>query len=755
VRTEIESSFKVEENVVSFLLGEYDTAKQLVIDPKVDFATYYGGDAFDENDSIDIDNQGNVFIAGFTLSLSMTGSGIRNLNDEEAVYVAKIAPNGQTLLFISFLDGNDEDGINGGFTGSKKMVDVAVDVNGNSYITSNTQSNDFPTTEGAFDRSFQFCFGFSCIAAWDTFVTKLNPTGNIVYSTYLGGTGIEIPHAIAVDSQGRAYVVGLTGSGLTFPKKNEFQGTGFFGLESDSFLTVFTADGSDIVYSTGIAGSSFDEARGVSIDSSGVAYVTGVTVSNNFRTKNPFQANRSGGFDGFLTKIDPDLVGESSLIFSTYLGGSGDDVANGVVVSNADVQVTGKTSSANFPTQNALDSSLGGQQDAFVTTYSFAGAMTNSTYIGGSGIDEAFDIDTDKKGNSFIVGQTDSVNFPLALPFKSAPDGTDAFYMKLRLSALLPEARGIQSSTLFGGSGFDRGASIALLNGKTAYIVGDTTSNNLPTTPNVVQSTFAGIQDAFVVRIQETHKDSVGFSNLLSVNKTITQTTPITSAQTINFGVTGTAIGADWNGDGIDTIGTFNGGGLWNFRNINFITGLNNPITFNFGQSGDIPITGDWNGDGIDTAGVFRIVDGQGQFLLTNQFILLNQSPAPTFQVQQTVTFGATGDKPVAGDWDGDGVDSVGVFRIVNGSGQFFLTNAADNSQNPQVDVTSFFGNGDDIAVAGDWNGDGIDTIGVWRKTIRTFFLSDDNININQQFIFGNSSNDRPFVGDWDGIPNP
>jgi hypothetical protein len=240
---------------------------------------------------------------------------------------------------------------------------IAVDALGNAYVTGTTSSTNFPTTIGA----FQTTFGGGGL---DAFVTKINPTGSgLVYSTYLGGSGDDDGSGIAVDALGNAYVAGTTSS-TNFPTTPGAFQTTVGGFE-DAFVTKLNPTGSGLVYSTYLGGSGQDFGRGVALDSAGSAYVTGFTRSTNFPTTiGAFQTTFGGGFgDAFVTKINPSGTG---LVYSTYLGGSGDDGGGGIAVDsmpNPNAYVTGTTSSINFPTTpGAFQTTFGGgPRDAFVT----------------------------------------------------------------------------------------------------------------------------------------------------------------------------------------------------------------------------------------------------------------------------------------------------------------------------------------------------------------------------------------------------
>jgi Tol biopolymer transport system component len=220
---------------------------------------------------------------------------------------------------------------------------------------------------------------------------------------------------------------------------------------------------------------------------------------------------------------------------------------------------------------------------------------------------------------------------------------------------------------------------------------------------------------------------------------------------TITFGTSGDQpLFGDWNGDGRDDIGVFRptaGQFILRFNSVSKTCAICNPfpvvvtLTINFGQNGDLAVVGDWDGNGKDTPGVFR----GGTFLLTNGVNGANTNNS-TPPADFIFSFGGTGDQPLAGDWDGDGKDSIGVFRT--SGALFFLSN--DNLT--IASTLSFGGPNLDLPVMGDWNGDGIDSIGVFRPTTAEFFLNNSNTvqSIDVTFSFG-SHGDLPVAGDFNG----
>jgi hypothetical protein len=267
-------------------------------------------------------------------------------------------------------------------------------------VTGFTGSADFPL-----QNSFQSALKDGTTA----FVTKFSPDGtSLVYSTYLGGNGGDRGNGIAVDSGGSAYVAGTTSS-TDFPTHNPFQANLRGG--ENAFVTTFSADGSSLVYSTYLGGSANDRGAGIAVDSVGSSYVTGSTDSSDFPIKNPFQSSPKGLF---VTKFSAD---GGSLIYSTYLGGSGGDSVAGIAVDpSGDAYVTGSTSSTDFPVRNAFQGALKGGGNGFVTEFNTdGGALVYSTYLGGSGVfggDSAAAIAVDSGGNAYVTGTTASSDFP-------------------------------------------------------------------------------------------------------------------------------------------------------------------------------------------------------------------------------------------------------------------------------------------------------------------------------------------------------
>lgn len=338
----------------------------------------------------------------------------------------------------------------------------------------------------------------------------------LVYSTYLGGNGSDAGNDIAVDSAGNAYVCGETFS-TNFPTANAIDttfGSGQLGGQRDAFVTKLNAAGTALVYSTYLGGSGDavntningdDRCFGVRVDSAGNAYLAGETHSNDFPTANAVQATFGGGLsDAFVTKLN---ANGTAIVFSTFLGGSIFDAAGGLALdSSNNIYMTGRSTSANYPTVNPIQAAYSGGSgaDVIITKLNAAGnALVYSTYLGGNGgngFENGGSIDVDSAGNAYITGQTSSTNFPTANAIQASfgggfPDG-DAFVTKINAAG-----NALVFSTYIGGNDNDVGTDIDVDSAGVAHISGFTASSNFPTA-NALQSTFGGgTNDAFVTKL--------------------------------------------------------------------------------------------------------------------------------------------------------------------------------------------------------------------------------------------------------------
>ncbi len=388
--------------------------------------------------SIAVDSSGSAYVTGDTHSSDLchvfgTVPGYdQSYNDNGDAFALKINPDGTALEYCTFLGGNDLD------IGRA----IAVDEQGNAYITGGTWSANFPTTTGAFDTTHG--------GARDAFMVKLDPTGtNLEYSTFLGADDQEETWSIGLDNTHNAYVTGWTRSTNFYTTTGAFD-TSHDGGTFDGFLLKLNASGDTLVYATFLGGTGEDKPTSLHVDGTGYAYVAGYTNSSDFyTTPNAFDTTYNGGYDGFILKMNPQ---GSDLIYSTFLGGSDEDWGWGLDVDGSGVAyLVGETWSSDFPTTTLpFDGSLTGGQDAFMTQLAADGtSLLTSSYLGGSDWDHGFGIAADGLGHVYVTGETRSTDFPTStLAYDTSHNGNyDIFVTKLRVeeTAVL-----LQSLTLTG-----------------------------------------------------------------------------------------------------------------------------------------------------------------------------------------------------------------------------------------------------------------------------------------------------------------
>jgi beta-propeller repeat-containing protein/HYDIN/CFA65/VesB family protein len=513
------------EHEVGFAVGAYDATRPLVIDPVLSYSTYLGGTSgADYGQAIAVDPAGNAYVTGYTCSTDFPAlDPVQTSNASggcEDAFVTKLNAAGDALVYSTYLGG----------AGNDVGLGIAVDPAGRAYVAGYTCSIDFPVI-----NPIQAASGGGCTA----FVSKLNPAGNaLIYSTYLGGSNTDVAQAISADAAGNAYVTGYTLS-ADFPTSAGAFQTAFGGgscgaapLEqkpcADAFVAKLNPAGSALVYSTYLGGSSYDAGQGIAIDGAGNAFVTGFTVSTDFPTANALQSSCSNcalagadpgqgvSSDAFVTKLNP---AGSALAYSTYLGGSGADTGSGIAIDPAgSAYVTGYTTSADFPTMNALQANQAGGYDAFVSKLKADGsALAYSTYLGGSGNDLGLAIAVDPAGIVTIAGETFSEDFPASDAFQPIRDGGfDAFVTRLSAAG----DAFVYSSFLGGGSG-DQALGVALDRSGSAYVAGITNSADFPTTSVAYQTTCEGGSacaqagaKAYVVKIDSLDVPAAALSTL-------------------------------------------------------------------------------------------------------------------------------------------------------------------------------------------------------------------------------------------------
>jgi hypothetical protein len=464
---------------VGFEVKSYDRASPLVIDPVLVYSSYLAGTENDEVYSIAVDSSGNAYVTGSAFGGFPTVNAVQSSFGGYGAnaFITKFNATGSALVYSTYLGGSVGD-IGYG---------IAADSSGNAYVTGYTESTNFPTVNA---------IQSSLAGSANAFITKINATGSaLVYSTYLGGSGSDFGYGIAANSSGNAYVTGTTSS-TNFPTANAIQSS--LDGPSDVFITKINATGSSLAYSTYIGGRGADVGKGIAVDSSGNAYVTGYTESTDFATVNAIQSSLAGSANAFITKIN---ATGSALVHSTYLGGGGSDIGYGIAVdSSGNAYVAGTTNSTNFPTANAIQSSLAGPTNAFIAKINASGAtLVYSTYLGGSGSpgDSSASIGVDSSGNAYVTGTTNSTDFPTvnAIQPTFRGPGSDAFITEINASG-----SALLYSTYFGGNNTG-GTGIAVDSSGDAYVTGNT-SGSIPLV-NAFQSSFSlpANSSAFVAEI--------------------------------------------------------------------------------------------------------------------------------------------------------------------------------------------------------------------------------------------------------------
>ena len=404
------------------------------------------------------------------------------------------------LSYATYLSGTD----------SEKALGIAVDNSGNAYVTGFTRSIDFPTANAVQPANR---------GTADIFVSKLNAAGTaLIYSTYLGGSDLDVASGIARDNAGNVYITGYTAS-TNFPVSPGAFRSSLKGAAYDAFVTKLSPSGA-LQYSTYLGGSDLDSANAIAVDATGNAYVAGFTCSTDFPVMAAFQPALNGapggcfaGWDAFVSKVNPN---GSGLVYSTYFGGNDKDQANGIAVdSQGRASITGFTRSANLPTIGFQLSPYKGAADAFVARFASGGSLDYSSFIGGADDDEGAAIAVDASGALYATGFTASSDFPTTNAFQPSSHGDeDAFVLKL---AIDPGGASVVVgySSYLGGGESDRSQAIAVDANGHAYVTGSTTSLDFPLRL-ATQPVLKGTRDAFVAEV--TSAGALKYSTFLGGN---------------------------------------------------------------------------------------------------------------------------------------------------------------------------------------------------------------------------------------------
>ena len=411
-RREVSCNYVLDKDEIRFAIGDYDRSQVLRIDPVLSYSKPL--DSFVR--AIAVDASGNSYLAGSTVSANFptTANAFQHLNGGNAdAVIAKLDPTGSTLLFATYLGGNGYDSANS----------IAIDSSGDVVVAGTTRSTNLPINHA---------FQSTLLGTEDSFLSKLNTDGTqLLYSTYLGGSGSEWALGVALDSSGRAAMTGVTSSS-NFPTSLGALQTIFGGGDWDAFIAQIDTTKSGVaslLFSTYLGGSNRDAGGAVAVDVTGSVFVTGLTISSNFPTANPMQASCASCPTGSDTNLVPAGVADAfvsklnatgtALVYSTFLGGNSGDAGNAIAVDSAgNAYVSGTTFSwRGFPTTaGAFQTTLGddgGYGDGFVFKLDSSGSVpVYSTLVGGDGDDRFVGIALDRSDNAYLTGFTNSTDFP-------------------------------------------------------------------------------------------------------------------------------------------------------------------------------------------------------------------------------------------------------------------------------------------------------------------------------------------------------
>jgi hypothetical protein len=621
---------------------------------------------------------------------------------------------------------------------------IAIDRAGNAYVAGETQSADFPVT------GTQVKPGGN-----DIFVSKLNPAGTaLYYSNYIGGTSADGAYAIAVDAAGSAYVTGETWSN-DFPLLGAVQTT--YKFYSDAFVLKLGPTGT-LAYSTYLGGDGYDGGRGIAVNASGQAYVVGETESSNFPTKLPRQpANGGSGYaDVFVTK----LATNGTLLFSTYHGGSVDDIGTAIALDpSGNAYITGSTDSSNFPVLGAKQPARAWPPDAFVSKFRVSdGALLYSTYLGGDAEDRGNGIAVDRNGSAYVVGETGSNDFPVQNARQPAPASVtsdEAF-----VTRYAPAGNAFNFSTYLGGTSGDIAYAVALDPAGNAYLTGHTNSNNFPVSAALQRTSGGDGYDAFLSKISATGA-VLAYSSYLgnATGREFGRSIAVdrrghaflggeSQDSTHSYLADGLVLRASlpmntaWNGD-------FDGNGLDDVLWRNLATGANQvwkaansatrqTVSTIADQNWTIAGTGDFNGD------------GKTDLLWRNAYTGVNSIWLSASQTTQPIASVSDLNWVVAGvgDFNGDGKDDILWHHLVTGAGSVWRSGSPVGAQT-LINVALAW----EIVGVGDFNGDAKADI-LWRNIEdgrNTIWRSGSSTSVQAVTGVTDQSWRVAGVGDFDG----
>jgi hypothetical protein len=458
---------------VGFDIGSYDPSHTLVIDPALSYSTYLGGSGGNYVSDIAVDHQGQMYITGGTDATDFPGNSQPITPYNTVTYVAKFNAAGDSLLYSSFIRSNHTSG----------GANIVVDDMGQAYISGGISPTNYATTTLPVVNAFQPTSGGDI----ESFVAKLSSSGDLLLCSFLGGLTVEYINGINIDADKNIYLAGFTAS-PNFPVKNAFQSQKA-DWNTDGFITKINSANNQLEFSTFFGGVGFDSIYGLDVNPDRQIYVSGVTYSNNFPLKNALQNTNKGENDFFVSKFNSN---GQSLVYSTYLGGSKQEIApyyasQLALDSSGNAYITGATNSTDYPLRNPFQAIMKGKNDLVVTKLnSDASAILYSTYLGSEDafnyyeVERSSGITVDAAGKAYIIGATSNRNFPLRKPFQISNNPTIAEKFDGYIGVLNADGSDLVFGSYFGGSDITQPLGLTVdTNGK-IYIVGGTAASNFP-----------------------------------------------------------------------------------------------------------------------------------------------------------------------------------------------------------------------------------------------------------------------------------
>jgi hypothetical protein len=464
------------------------------------YGSFLGGASTDIINAMKIDSKGRMYVTGYTAGNDlpanfMQGGNAGTTNCFIAILDTRFS-GATSLPILTYLGGGRND----------SCTALTLDAAGNIYVTGTTTSSDFPMAGNSVQTSLNLSTT-NTVFEPDAFVCEIDPVNGLAYSTYFGGTGAETPSGIAVDQNGLIYVLGTTTSSDMVVTSSAYQSVQWG--PSDIFILKLDPNATSPAYASYLGGEDQEDGRGLAVTPSGLVYFAASTLSQAFPVAGPAYNGSLLGIENIVIGVmDLTQTGNSSLVYSTYLGGSVlDEVRKIALDPQGRLLVTGWTLSPDFPTTaNAFQSQSSGTGTAFIARVNPSAGpgkfLDYSTYFGGTGGDVAYDIASDANGSIYIAGYTLSKDFPITTDAVQPKfgNGVEAFVAKL--NPLVPGHSALQYSSYFGTGGIHVVTGLAVAPNGGIYLAGYTT-DQLPVTDNAFQNAFAGgSSDGFAFAVQ-------------------------------------------------------------------------------------------------------------------------------------------------------------------------------------------------------------------------------------------------------------